>query len=335
MWPCWIPPATTSIRTLNIHAWSNCTDNQLVDHDVDGHGTHVGGTIGALDNDFGVVGVAPGARLWNIKVMRPDATGSSFYLSSWVICGLDLITRYATAQGDGLGDIDVANASLGGNGTDSNCQTNFNDLFHQAFCRTVAAGVPVVVAAMNNAVNAANGTPATYEEVITVSALADSDGLPGGVGPATRRGPDESPGVVQQLRRRCRYCRAGRQCPLDGPDRGVQSLSSERVWTVRWHEHGRAPCRRGSCPLSREATPGRHQRKSSPPCSNNREQIALRNDPDGINEGVLHVADVPPPPPPSNPPPPEVGPAAPGDVAAPAAADHKKKKKGKKKKKKH
>ena len=165
---------------LNIWAWENCTDDQSVNNDVDGHGTHVGGTIGALDNDFGVVGVAPGARLWNIKVMRPDQNGRSFYMSSWVMCGLDLVTQYATDQGDGLGDIEVANASLGGIGTDSNCQIDFNDLFHQAFCRTVAAGVPVVVAAMNNAQDAANGTPATYEEVITVSALADSDGRPGG-----------------------------------------------------------------------------------------------------------------------------------------------------------
>ncbi len=112
---------------LNIWAWSNCTDDQTVNHDVDGHGTHVGGTIGALDNDFGVVGVAPGARLWNIKVMRPDANGRSFYFGSWIICALDLVTLYATDQGDDLCDIEVANASLGGNGADSNCQTDVNE----------------------------------------------------------------------------------------------------------------------------------------------------------------------------------------------------------------
>ena len=33
--------------------------------DAFGHGTHVAGIIGALDNDIGVVGVAPGARLWS------------------------------------------------------------------------------------------------------------------------------------------------------------------------------------------------------------------------------------------------------------------------------
>ena len=92
--------------------------------------------------------------------MRPNESGQSFYFGSWVTCGLDLVAQYATDQGDDLGDIEVANASLGGNGGDSNCQTDFNDVFHQAFCRTIVAGVPVVVAAMNNAEDAANTTPA-------------------------------------------------------------------------------------------------------------------------------------------------------------------------------
>jgi len=43
-------------------------------HDGNGHGTHVAGIAAAIDNGVGVVGVAPGARLWAIKVM--DNTGS-------------------------------------------------------------------------------------------------------------------------------------------------------------------------------------------------------------------------------------------------------------------
>ncbi len=50
------------------------------------HGTHVAGTIGAIDNDFGVVGVAPGARLWAVKVL--DQNGSGY--SSWIVAGIDL-----------------------------------------------------------------------------------------------------------------------------------------------------------------------------------------------------------------------------------------------------
>src|SRR5688500_20312430 len=69
---------------LNIWAWTNCTSSPN-DSDDDGHGTHVGGTIGALNNDIGVVGVAPGARLWNVRVLN-DGWG----YDSWIICGLDL-----------------------------------------------------------------------------------------------------------------------------------------------------------------------------------------------------------------------------------------------------
>ena len=45
----------------------SCSDNS--GNDGNGHGTHVAGTIGALDNGDGIVGVAPGARLWAVKVL--------------------------------------------------------------------------------------------------------------------------------------------------------------------------------------------------------------------------------------------------------------------------
>ena len=70
--------------------------------DDNGHGTHAAGTIGALDNAIGVVGVAPGARLWAVKVL--DARGDGSFSS--VICGLDWV--YANR-----GTIDVVNLSLG------------------------------------------------------------------------------------------------------------------------------------------------------------------------------------------------------------------------------
>lgn len=139
--------------------------------DDNGHGTHVAGAIGALDNDIGVVGVAPGARLWAVKVL--DAQGNGTWSS--VICGLDWV--YANR-----GAIDVVNLSVGGNGSDSTCG-DVNDPLHSAICRVVnEAGIPVVVAAGNEHRDAAAAVPATYDEVITVSAFADTDGLPGGRG---------------------------------------------------------------------------------------------------------------------------------------------------------
>ena len=57
---------------LNVAGGYNCTSrNRAKWDDVDGHGTHVAGIVGALDNHFGVVGVAPGVRLWSVKVLGP------------------------------------------------------------------------------------------------------------------------------------------------------------------------------------------------------------------------------------------------------------------------
>ncbi|MCC7023451.1 MAG: S8 family serine peptidase, partial [Thermomicrobiales bacterium] len=57
-----------------------------------------------------------------------------------------------------------------------------------AVCATVNAGIPVIVAAGNQAIDASTRVPAAYDQVITVSAMADSDGAPGGLGPRTCTG---------------------------------------------------------------------------------------------------------------------------------------------------
>ena len=65
---------------------------------------------------------------------------------------------------------------------DHNCGFTNNDPLHQAICRVVAGGITVVAAAANDHHNAAKNIPASYDEVITVSALADTDGKAGGLG---------------------------------------------------------------------------------------------------------------------------------------------------------
>ena len=65
---------------------------------------------------------------------------------------------------------------------DHNCGNTNNDPLHQAICRVVAGGITVVAAAANDSHSAALNIPASYDEVITVSALADTDGKPGGLG---------------------------------------------------------------------------------------------------------------------------------------------------------
>jgi subtilisin family serine protease len=154
---------------LNIAGGTNCNGSGTSFADGDGHGTHVAGTIGARNNGSGVVGVAPGARLWAVRVLDNNGNGS---LSN-VVCGLNWVAARAST-------IEVANESLGGPGSDGPCSS---DIEHQAVCDMVAAGVTDVVAAGNEHANAANSTPAAFDQVITVSALADLDGLTGGLAP--------------------------------------------------------------------------------------------------------------------------------------------------------
>lgn len=169
---------------LNVVGGASFVKGKRSPNDDNGHGTHVAGTIGARDNGTGVVGIAPGAPLYAVKVL--DRNGSGFW--SDVIKGVDWVTQNA-------GKIAVANMSLGGsspNGDDGNCGNTNGDALHKAICASTAAGVVYTVAAGNSSANAKDFVPAAYDEVLTVSALADSDGKPNGVGPATAYGEDDT-----------------------------------------------------------------------------------------------------------------------------------------------
>ncbi|HEU0242809.1 MAG TPA: S8 family serine peptidase, partial [Candidatus Limnocylindrales bacterium] len=73
---------------LNVVGGYNCSSsNRSAWGDGNGHGTHVAGTVGALDNGIGVVGVAPGVRLWAVRILGSDGSG----LVSWYVCGMDWI----------------------------------------------------------------------------------------------------------------------------------------------------------------------------------------------------------------------------------------------------
>ena len=65
---------------------------------------------------------------------------------------------------------------------DRNCGLTNKDVLHQAICRLYKGGITVVAAAANESGSAAGYVPAAYNEVITVSALADTDGKSGGLG---------------------------------------------------------------------------------------------------------------------------------------------------------
>ena len=133
---------------LNVVGGVNCsTSNRAAWDDGNGHGTHVAGIVGALDNGIGVVGVAPGVRLWAVRILNSSGAG----LVSWYVCGLDWITAQRDPADPSRPLIEAVNMSVAKTGSDDhNCGLTNHDPMHQAVCRLVASGVTVVAAAGNN-----------------------------------------------------------------------------------------------------------------------------------------------------------------------------------------
>lgn len=157
---------------LNVVGGKACVPKSTSYADGNGHGTHVAGTLAAKDDATGVVGVAPGAPLWSVRVLGNAGTGTT----SSVICGVDWVTANAAAKG-----IRIANMSIAGVGADDgNCGRTNGDALHLAICNSVARGVTYVVGAGNDARSVAGTIPAAYDEVLTVTGMADFNGQPGG-----------------------------------------------------------------------------------------------------------------------------------------------------------
>jgi subtilisin family serine protease len=169
---------------LNAVSGTDCVQPGTPADDDNGHGTHMAGVVGAKNQGSGIVGVSPGARVVAVKVLNASGTGSF----AQVICGIDWVTANRIAQ-----KLTVALVSLGGAGSDdSNCGNSNGDALHQAICRSTAAGVAYVATAGSSAGNFASTVPAAYDEVLTVTAMADTDGMPGGLGPACSGQNDDS-----------------------------------------------------------------------------------------------------------------------------------------------
>jgi subtilisin len=135
--------------------------------DTCGHGTHVAGIAAAKVDLHGIVGIAPDARLWAIKVLEYDKIAKKCVGSiSSVVAAVEYVTKHKD-------QIDIVNLSLG-------CKCNSTAL-DDAIVRSVKSNVTYVVAAGNVNSNASAFSPANNKDVITVSAIADTDGKCGGV----------------------------------------------------------------------------------------------------------------------------------------------------------
>jgi hypothetical protein len=128
-------------------------------NDENGHGSHVAGTIGAIDNDIGYKGVAPGAPITAVRVLDRRGSGSI----SGVIAGVDWVA-------DNASNGDVANMSLGG---------GVSTTLDAAVEAAAAKGIWMVLAAGNESDNAMNHSPARADgpRVLTISAVDSNNVL--------------------------------------------------------------------------------------------------------------------------------------------------------------
>jgi subtilisin len=146
--------------------------------DGNSHGTHCAGTIAAGINGAGVVGVAPAAYLYAVKVLSNSGSGNW----SWLIAGIDwCITN----------KMHILSMSLGGGSAPAALEMMCNTAFSKGLLLVAAAGnsgppPPGTASSV--------GHPARYKNVIAVSAI-DSSNV---IAPFSSRGPEVelcAPGV--------------------------------------------------------------------------------------------------------------------------------------------
>ena len=138
---------------LNVVGGESFVSTEPTYEDLNGHGTHVAGTIAALDNTVGVIGVAPDAELYAVKVL--DSFGSGY--TSDIAAGIE----WAADQG-----IDIANLSLGG--------PTGSPVLEQAADYAEEQGTLLIAAAGNSGTRGI-GYPAAYDNVISVAAVDSSN----------------------------------------------------------------------------------------------------------------------------------------------------------------
>jgi subtilisin len=126
-----------------------------------GHGTHVAGTVGALKNGIGVVGVAPAVNLYALKFLSPSTGNRCSGPTSAAVAALDWAVQHG---------MHITNNSWGGGGSQT---------LDDAFANAAAQGVLHVASAGNSGncdgTGDTVGSPARYRSVIAVAAIDSTD----------------------------------------------------------------------------------------------------------------------------------------------------------------
>ncbi|HXH39067.1 MAG TPA: S8 family serine peptidase [Thermoanaerobaculia bacterium] len=143
--------------TANIAGGYNIFTKTADINDDNFHGTHVSGIIGAIDNNLGVVGVAPGAHIYMVKVLDKNGTGTD----EGVVDAADWVIAMKHARGGNW----IISMSLGSIGA--------SDPEAAAFQRLTDEGVLSIAAAGNDGWNQLL-YPAALPDVVSVGAV-DND----------------------------------------------------------------------------------------------------------------------------------------------------------------
>lgn len=122
-------------------------------HDTHGHGTHMAGIVAAVDDKYGVVGVAPEAEVRAIRIFDEQANGSAQSIVDSIEWAID-------------NGVDVINLSL-------KVERGTADL--RAACRSAQKAGILIVAAAGNARGQTDhiNYPARYDSVVAVGAVTD------------------------------------------------------------------------------------------------------------------------------------------------------------------
>jgi len=137
----------------------NFTNSDTLD-DIHGHGTHCAGIAAAVDNDQGIIGVAPGAKLIPIKVLNDSGSGSYQWIANGIKYAADL-------EIPGIDHV-IISMSLGG--------SVGSTTLHAAVEYAHAKGVDIIAAAGNSYRSGQDtvGYPGKYPQCITVGSHGES-----------------------------------------------------------------------------------------------------------------------------------------------------------------
>ena len=215
---------------LNLAGTVDCTGSGS-GADGNGHGTGVSGIIAARDNGSGIVGVAPGAPIYSVRVL------DSKLRDPWQPCNAGCsgcstmpppaTSRWPISASRRRAPMTVVAATT----TTTLCIRS---------CVRWSAGITVVSSAGNESSSLSGLIPAAYDEVLTATNVADYDGVPGGLSspPCVNSAGDDrrTPRATTRFHPRTRHTPSLlRVCARTRPRRVTSSATSSqgRAWRRR------------------------------------------------------------------------------------------------------